>query len=126
MPDGAPHLCPGRCGNLIPRGIYRCDACQTRADAEDRARRGSATQRGYDAGWRAASKVFLSKHPLCIECEKDTKLMPVPATRVDHIVPHKGDHDLFWNEANWQPMCESHHNAKTAREDMGAWRPRSA
>ncbi|MFD1675419.1 HNH endonuclease signature motif containing protein [Alicyclobacillus fodiniaquatilis] len=40
---------------------------------------------------------------------------------VDHKVPHKGDKKLFWDSKNWQPMCKSHHDAKTAREDMGAW-----
>jgi 5-methylcytosine-specific restriction endonuclease McrA len=36
---------------------------------------------------------------------------------VDHIKPHKGDHDLFWDEVNWQSLCEPCHNKKTARED---------
>jgi len=43
------------------------------------------------------------------------------ATVVDHITPHKGDNDLFWDRANWQSLCESCHNRKTAAEDMGAW-----
>ena len=42
---------------------------------------------------------------------------------VDHIIPHKGDKQLFWDESNWQPMCETHHNIKTATEDRGGWSP---
>lgn len=45
----------------------------------------------------------------------------VPATVVDHITPHKGNSELFWDSANWQSLCESCHNRKTAGEDMGAW-----
>jgi 5-methylcytosine-specific restriction protein A len=29
----------------------------------------------------------------------------VPAELVDHIVPHKGDYALMWDEANWQSLC---------------------
>jgi 5-methylcytosine-specific restriction protein A len=47
----------------------------------------------------------------------------VPADVTDHKVPHKGDPVLFWDKANWQSLCFSHHNAKTNREDRGAWRP---
>ena len=28
-----------------------------------------------------------------------------PATQTDHVVPHRGDVTLFWNEANWQSLC---------------------
>jgi len=45
----------------------------------------------------------------------------VLATVVDHITPHKGDNDLFWDRANWQSLCESCHNRKTAADDMGRW-----
>jgi 5-methylcytosine-specific restriction protein A len=34
-----------------------------------------------------------------------------PATVVDHIVPHNGNHVLFWRQDNWQPCCDWHHNA---------------
>ena len=43
----------------------------------------------------------------------------VPATIVDHVVPHRGDPDLFWDEANWAALCKRCHDAKTARE--GRW-----
>ncbi|WP_400245601.1 HNH endonuclease [Niallia sp. JL1B1071] len=39
------------------------------------------------------------------------------ATVVDHIVPHRGDQDLFWDETNWQPLCKSCHDRKTMTED---------
>jgi len=79
--------------------------------------RGTAAQRGYDARWRKVRKRFLAENPLCTECMKEGRL--TPATVVDHIVPHKGDPELFWDESNWQPLCKQCHDRKTAREDGG-------
>ena len=39
------------------------------------------------------------------------------ATDVDHVKPHKGDAELFWDEANWQALCHACHSRKTAAED---------
>lgn len=39
------------------------------------------------------------------------------ATVVDHIVPHRGDQKLFWDESNWQPLCKPCHDKKTWNED---------
>lgn len=38
---------------------------------------------------------------------------------VDHIIPHKGDPELFWDQDNWQSLCKPHHDRKTATEDGG-------
>ena len=73
--------------------------------------RGGADARGYDARWRRARKAFLGRHPLCVECQRDGKL--TPATVVDHIVPHRGDQKLFWDQTNWQPLCKDCHDKKT-------------
>lgn len=97
-----------------------CDKHQSRVKQRDRDR-GTAHQRGYDAEWKKHRDQFLSEHPLCVECRRKGYVMP--ATVVDHIIPHKGDKDLFWNKSNWQPLCETHHNIKTASEDRGAWMP---
>lgn len=73
--------------------------------------RENATTRGYDAKWRASRKRYLRRFPLCLECQRNGKL--VPATVVDHILPHRGDEDLFWDESNWQPLCKHCHDRKT-------------
>ena len=73
--------------------------------------RGGADARGYDAKWRRARKAFLDRNPLCAECQREGKL--TPATVVDHIVPHRGDQRLFWDETNWQPLCKDCHDRKT-------------
>ena len=63
--------------------------------------------------WRDARFRHLQQHPLCVKCEKQSKV--VIAKVVDHINDHKGDYDLFWDESNWQSLCTKHHNSKTAR-----------
>ena len=79
--------------------------------------RPSASARGYSARWRRARLAFLARHPLCASCQAQERL--VPATVVDHVVPHRGDQTLFWQESNWAPACKRCHDAKTARE--GRW-----
>jgi 5-methylcytosine-specific restriction protein A len=41
----------------------------------------------------------------------------VKATVVDHIIPHRGDPTLFWDESNWQPLCKKCHDQKTRNEE---------
>lgn len=71
--------------------------------------------RGYGKRWQRESKVFLRSHPLCEECKKNGRF--VQATVVDHIVPHRGDMNLFWDRANWQALCKPCHDRKTWTED---------
>jgi 5-methylcytosine-specific restriction enzyme A len=79
--------------------------------------RPSAARRGYGPRWRRARAAFLAQHPLCAACRALGRV--VPATVVDHVVPHRGDQRLFWNQGNWAPACKPCHDAKTARE--GRW-----
>lgn len=72
-------------------------------------RAGSAA-RGYDYRWQQYRISFLHTHPVCSRCEE-------AAIVVDHIVPHRGDVDLFWDEENHQPLCKPCHDKKTATED---------
>jgi len=80
-------------------------------------RRGTAHERGYTRDWHAASRRFLRQHPFCVCAACAGKL--IPATVVDHIVPHRGDNTLFWDVSNWQPMAKACHDKKTAKEDGG-------
>jgi 5-methylcytosine-specific restriction endonuclease McrA len=77
-------------------------------------KRKSARERGYDWRWQKARRAFLAAHPLCAPCERLGRL--TPAAEVDHIVPHHGDMALFWDRANWQPICRPCHESKSARE----------
>ena len=74
-------------------------------------------QRGYSSAWRKAREGFLARHPFCVQCEAEG--FPRLAAVVDHVIPHKGDKQLFWDRNNWQPLCKRHHDLKTAAEDGG-------
>jgi len=79
--------------------------------------RGSAAKRGYGRRWQQARRRWLVQHPLCVMCQAAGRV--VPATVVDHIIPHRGAARLFWDRENWQSLCERHHNAKSAMERGG-------
>jgi 5-methylcytosine-specific restriction protein A len=42
-----------------------------------------------------------------------------PVEVVDHIIPHRGDQNLFWAEWNLQALSKRQHDTKTATEDGG-------
>lgn len=69
--------------------------------------------------WRDARLRYLNQHPLCEcdECKQNNRVLP--ATIIDHKIPHKGNYDLFWDEDNWQAMAKRCHDRKTAKEDGG-------
>jgi 5-methylcytosine-specific restriction protein A len=71
----------------------------------------------YNYQWKKVRAVFLKENPLCLSCMKKGSI--TPATIVDHIKPHKGDTDLFWDQDNYQPLCKPCHDVKTATEDGG-------
>lgn len=76
-----------------------------RADEE----RPSADSRGYTSEWRKARKAWIIRHPLCAICG-------APATDVDHIIPHRGNRELFWDTGNWQSLCHECHSRKSYGE----------
>lgn len=103
------------CPALVETGKSYCnDHDKKQRQAYDR-HRGTANERGYDARWRKASREFLSRaeNAICAMCGLR------PATLVDHIIPHKGDMKLFWDESNWQGACKRCHDVKTDKEDGG-------
>jgi 5-methylcytosine-specific restriction enzyme A len=79
--------------------------------------RPSAARRGYGSRWRRARAAYLVLNPLCVRCQATGYIGS--STVVDHVVPHRGDPKLFWDERNWAALCKRCHDAKTARE--GRW-----
>lgn len=65
--------------------------------------------------WRKASKAFLKRNPLCAKCEKIDHV--AAANVVDHVIPHRGDLKLFWDQGNWQSLCRSHHSSDKQAEE---------
>jgi 5-methylcytosine-specific restriction protein A len=86
------------------------------AHARERERwRGSQRARGYTRRWERRAKLFKARYPLCgmrpdgrapvmSTCHDEGRI--TPAYQVDHVVPHRGNDALFWDEANnWQSLC---------------------
>ncbi len=79
--------------------------------------RPSAAKRGYGRSWQRASKAFLMEHPLC-ECQEcKASGVIVAAEVVHHIVAHKGNQTLFWDESNWAALSKRCHDRLTAKEE---------
>jgi 5-methylcytosine-specific restriction protein A len=115
-------VAPG-CDDLAIDGAPHCDQHDRARRDKLIARRKAAQQTEHAASWRAlysnpqwvaASKRYLKRNPLCVDCGELGAIVPARVT--DHIEPHKGDVNLFWRRSNWQALCCSCHNRKTARE----------
>ena len=65
------------------------------------------------AEWSRIRKRRLADDPLCVMCLAEGKTNA--ATIVDHVVPHKGNRELFFSYANTQSLCETHHNRDKQR-----------
>ncbi|PLW77080.1 HNH endonuclease [Cohaesibacter celericrescens] len=63
--------------------------------------------------WKRIRARRLAADPLCVMCLADgvTKAAEI----VDHVVPHKGDRELFYSYANTQSLCATHHNRDKQR-----------
>lgn len=111
MPMAAPKQCATRgCRKRATKGRTCVDCTPVE--------RGTASERGYGARWQKARLMYLRAHPLCATCEKAGRV--TAARVVDHIRPHRGDETLFWDEANWQALCDHRspyncHGAKTGK-----------
>jgi 5-methylcytosine-specific restriction endonuclease McrA len=68
--------------------------------------------------WKRASFQFRRANPLCLGCRAIG--VKTKATLVDHIIPHRGDRERFWNPHNMQPCCIACHGIKAMLEDQ--WR----
>lgn len=78
----------------------------------------STTERGYDGTWRKLRALFIAEHPLCVECEREGRI--VPATQVDHIMALSTHPQLRLEWDNLQSLCTTHHGRKTVREQAQA------
>lgn len=67
--------------------------------------------------WRKKAKHQLNQHPLCALCARMGR--DTAASIADHIEPHRGDPEKFWN-GELQSVCASCHSAaKSIQERHG-------
>ncbi len=88
------------------------DGCECRS-VRKLERRGNSNERGYNYSWRQARAIYLRRHPLCVRCLESGHTEA--ATVIDHVIPHRGDARLFWDETNWAALCKPHHDQKTGK-----------
>jgi len=70
-------------------------------------------------GWRRRRDAQLAREPFCRSCAGHG--LRVQATDVDHVVPHRGDLQLFLH-GELQSLCHSCHSRKTMAENAEAFR----
>lgn len=121
---------------LQPRLATAPQRIRTATPGDWRTEKTSSTARGYGYKWQQARARFLSAHPWCVMCLAECGITAIdpteqmaacmaggfklpPANVVDHKVPHRGNMQLFWDSANWQPLCATHHSRDKQREERG-------
>lgn len=60
--------------------------------------------------WKTYRFRYLHHNPTCYTCGAPSKVL-------EHVIPHKGNTDLFWNITNIIPLCTKCHNYVTAKFD---------
>ena len=63
--------------------------------------------------WARIRKQQLLEQPWCEDCRAAGKLEL--ATDVDHVIPHRGDRNIFMS-GPFRSLCHSCHSKKTVRE----------
>lgn len=67
------------------------------------------------AAWQRLRRVQLAQDPLCLYCSEMGRV--TAATVCDHIEPHKGDEELFFDHNNLQSLCKPCHDSVKQREE---------
>jgi 5-methylcytosine-specific restriction protein A len=96
---------------LVKKDSTYCERHKRQHLKQDIIRRGIPAFSGYNYMWHKLKKLYLKKKPLCAQCLAEGRV--TPAEVVDHIVPHRGDYSLFWDQNNWQGLCTYHHSRKS-------------
>ena len=65
--------------------------------------------------YQQARAKFLAENPLCLLC--DDQGIVTAAAELDHVIPVRDAPNRFWDRTNWQPVCRSCHEEKTAGEN---------
>jgi len=101
-------VCPGM---LTPTACWSRDQAMVFHDLRERQQ-----AQGLVVRYHPTLLEWLAKNPIY----DLMRVATCAATVVDHIVPHKGDPDLFWGEWNWQPLSKTYHDRKTGAEERMA------
>ena len=111
MPQKPLHTCGYPSCPELTNKTY-CDKHKPIHKEYDR-RRGSSTERGYNARHRQIREVVRREEPLCRECLKTGQI--TPSNEMDHI----DGNALNTERTNLQMLCKSCHARKTTQEQGG-------
>ena len=109
--------------NFPPQELTRgrCPDCARRydraKDARRRARRGTTSERGYDAEYRELRKTAIRAHPFCAECGATDDLT------ADHVVPLSQGGDPHGALVVRCRSCNSRRGAPLASKNRKATTP---
>ncbi|MBB4859452.1 5-methylcytosine-specific restriction endonuclease McrA [Novosphingobium chloroacetimidivorans] len=85
---------------------------------DDRSDEARAYRKLYNCkAWRTRRAALLRAEPLCRYCARLGRV--TAATVADHIIPHRGDPELFAGDL--QPLCSPCHSRVKQREENGGW-----
>lgn len=107
------------CTELVRGGGY----CIKHQAESRRVRRNIVGERGesaawhylyHSARWRKIRAAQLIAEPFCRNCASIG--VRQRAEDVDHIIPHRGNKELFYDSGNLQSLCHSCHSRKTMAE----------
>lgn len=73
------------------------------------------------ARWRKIRAAQLISEPFCRNCA--SKGIRTKAEDVDHIIPHRGNRQMFYDSSNLQSLCHSCHSRKTIAEQYASPTP---
>lgn len=66
--------------------------------------------------WLALRAQHLRREPLCRFCVQQG--LVTVGTIVDHIRPHRGNVEMFFDDGNLQTLCTPHHNSTKQRAEL--------
>ena len=90
-------------------------------DQDARRRRENPWRRWYSLkAWRKRRARQLRETPWCEGCKAQG--MTRPATIADHVIPHRGDWDLFIR-GKLKSLCSTCHDAAKQREERRGFAP---
>lgn len=90
-------------------------AAREQQEQQRRERRASVARSLYHtSAWLTLRALQLDEHPMC--CTPECGRL---ASVVDHVVPHRGNNALFFDQENLRSMCKRCHDRKTVRFDGG-------
>lgn len=98
---------PG-CPELTTGG--RCDRHKRQASRKYDKERGTSGERGYDATWQKVREMKANQDPLCQECLKTGRT--VPLDKVHHIKPIETHPELRLVMENLRSLCTPCHEAE--------------